>query len=201
GLKDAKDVRLGEFSKGMRQRFGIAQALVSDPEVLFLDEPLTGLDPLGRKDLKDLILSLREEGKTIFFSSHILSDAEAICDRVGILLKGHLVECGALASLLAGLSKSFDLAVDGLSSESLGGMPLTVIKVEGATVWTRLEAGADPDAVMEGVKGKGGKIRALIPYRESLEEYFVRTADAAGHSCGGGENPAAPTEEERPADP
>ncbi|MHC4780114.1 MAG: ABC transporter ATP-binding protein [Planctomycetota bacterium] len=177
GLSAAKDVRLGEFSKGMRQRFGIAQALVSDPKLLFLDEPLTGLDPLGRKDLKDLILSLRDDGKTIFFSSHILADAEAICDRVAILVKGELIEVGAIEDLLSGIERSFDLAVEGLGSEGVEELGAKVVKVEGDTIWARLNAGGDPDAALGKAREAGGKIRALIPYRESLEEYFVRRAD------------------------
>ncbi|MHC4598232.1 MAG: ABC transporter ATP-binding protein [Planctomycetota bacterium] len=177
GLRAAKDVRLGEYSKGMRQRFGIAQALVSDPRLLFLDEPLTGLDPLGRKDLKDLILSLRDEGRTIFFSSHILADAEAICDRVAILLEGRLLEVGALEAMLSGMEKTFDLAVDGLGSEAVAGLGASVVKVEGDTVWARLRPGSDPDEAVSRAREAGGKIRALIPYRESLEEYFVRKAE------------------------
>jgi ABC-2 type transport system ATP-binding protein len=177
GLGASKDVRLGEFSKGMRQRFGIAQALVSDPKLLFLDEPLTGLDPLGRKDFKDLILSLKEEGKTVFFSSHILADAEAICDRVAILRRGRLVKSGGLEALLSGTARSCDLAVEGLDEEALRGLGLSPVKVEGPVVWARLEAGSDADGAVGRVREAGGKLHALIPYRESLEQYFIREAE------------------------
>ncbi len=178
GLGHARDVRLGEFSKGMRQRFGIAQALVSEPEILFLDEPLTGLDPQGRKDLKDLILSLKEEGKTVFFSSHILADAEAICDRVGILRQGRLVDAGRVEDLLGGRVRSFDLAVEGLSPEAFDPLGLVVRKVEGSVVWARLGGETDPDEAAGSVREAGGRLQALVPYRETLEEYFVRTGSA-----------------------
>jgi ABC-2 type transport system ATP-binding protein len=188
GLAAARDVRLGEYSKGMRQRFGLAQALVADPRVLFLDEPLTGLDPLGRKFLKDLILGLRAEGRTIFFSSHILADAEAICDRVGILISGRLVKCGKIEELLAGTARTFDLAVEGLEAAAVGGLGHQVFKTEGAMVWARIAPGKDPDQAVGEVRAAGGKVRALIPYRESLEEYFVQAAGGAARQ--GEEGPA-----------
>ena len=95
GLSDSRRVPLGKFSKGMTQRLGIAQALINDPEVLFLDEPMSGLDPLGRREVRDLILRLKAEGKTVFFSTHILSDAEMLCDRVAILNQGRLEGAGS----------------------------------------------------------------------------------------------------------
>ena len=99
-LANARDQRLALYSRGMLQRIGIAQALLGDPEVLILDEPLSGLDPIGRKEIKDIILEEKKKGKTIFFSSHILPDAEAICDRVGIIIKGEIVKTGELSTLL-----------------------------------------------------------------------------------------------------
>ncbi|TMA11565.1 MAG: ABC transporter ATP-binding protein, partial [Deltaproteobacteria bacterium] len=93
------DRPIRKFSKGMVQRLALAQALVADPGIVILDEPMSGLDPIGRKEIRDLILQLREEGRTVLFSTHILSDVEAICDRVGILVDGRLTDCGALADL------------------------------------------------------------------------------------------------------
>jgi ABC-2 type transport system ATP-binding protein len=101
-LADVADRRVGGFSKGMKQRLGMANALIHDPEVLVLDEPMSGLDPLGRHLIKAIILELREEGKTIFFSSHILSDIEALCDRIGVIHRGSLLYSGSLAGFLAG---------------------------------------------------------------------------------------------------
>ena len=101
GLVEAADKQLRKYSKGMLQRAGLAQALVNDPEVLFLDEPMSGLDPLGRREVRDLIASLREQGKTVFFSSHVLSDVEALCDRVAIMNKGCLIDNPHLLAVVA----------------------------------------------------------------------------------------------------
>lgn len=100
GLKEASNRPLRKYSRGMLQRVGIAQALIADPDLFILDEPLTGLDPVGRKEIKDLILEQKQKGKTIFFSSHILPDAEAVCDRIGIIINGEIVQVDALAKLL-----------------------------------------------------------------------------------------------------
>ena len=100
GLKDAADSRLRTYSKGMLQRIGIAQALVHDPQVVFLDEPMSGLDPLGRKDVRDLILRLRTQGKTVFMNTHILSDVEMVCDRVAIIVAGRIRYEGAIDEFL-----------------------------------------------------------------------------------------------------
>src|SRR4026207_170106 len=99
-MTHAKDLQLRKFSKGMLQRIGIAQALINDPHLVVLDEPMSGLDPIGRKDVRDLILRLKEQGKTIFFSSHILHDAELLCDRVAILVRGRLVAMGGVQELV-----------------------------------------------------------------------------------------------------
>lgn len=100
GLSDVADLVLRKFSRGMLQRLGIAQALINDPDILILDEPLSGLDPIGRKEMKDIILEQRSKGKTVFFSSHILPDAEAVCDRIAIIIDGRIEEIGALETLL-----------------------------------------------------------------------------------------------------
>ncbi|HYM00162.1 MAG TPA: ABC transporter ATP-binding protein, partial [Blastocatellia bacterium] len=110
GLTDAASGRqLRKYSKGMLQRIGIAQALVNDPDVLFMDEPMSGLDPLGRREVRDIMLSLRQQGKTIFFSSHILADVEALCDRAAILNNGRLVRCGAISELTKGADPSIEV--------------------------------------------------------------------------------------------
>ncbi len=112
GLKNAIDLPLRKYSKGMLQRIGIAQALVGDPELLILDEPLTGLDPIGRKEIKDLILEQKKKGKTIFFSSHILPDAEAVCDRIGIIIDGKIMEVGELDKLLKRGTKTDEISLE-----------------------------------------------------------------------------------------
>lgn len=94
GLKNDKNKKISKFSKGMKQRLGLAQSIINDPEYLFLDEPLDGLDPIGRQEFKKIILDLKKKGKTIFFNSHILSDVEEICDQIGIINKGKLIYNG-----------------------------------------------------------------------------------------------------------
>ncbi len=112
GLKNAADLPLRKYSKGMLQRMGIAQALIGEPDLLILDEPLTGLDPIGRKEIKDLILEQKKKGKTIFFSSHILPDAEAVCDRIGIIIGGRIMEVGELDKLLKKGTKTDEISLE-----------------------------------------------------------------------------------------
>uniref|UniRef100_A0A7V0Z792 ABC transporter ATP-binding protein n=1 Tax=candidate division WOR-3 bacterium TaxID=2052148 RepID=A0A7V0Z792_UNCW3 len=112
GLKKAADLPLRKYSKGMLQRIGIAQTLVGDPDLLILDEPLTGLDPIGRKEIKDLIIELKKNGKTIFFSSHILPDAEAVCDRIGIIIDGKIMKVGGLDELLKNGTKTDEISLE-----------------------------------------------------------------------------------------
>ena len=127
GLGAERRLQLRKFSKGMIQRVGLAQALVNDPEVVFLDEPMSGLDPLGRRDVRALILRLRDQGRTVFFSSHILSDAETLCSRVAIVAGGRLMAAGSLSELLAQQLKGWELVLDGLPSppvvDATGGDP------------------------------------------------------------------------------
>jgi ABC-2 type transport system ATP-binding protein len=121
GLPHVKALQLRKFSKGMLQRIGIAQALINDPHLVVLDEPMSGLDPVGRKEVRDLILRLKDEGKTIFFSSHILHDAELLCDRVSILVKGRIVAMGSVKDLVGHASaSSIEVVVEGLGEEGLG---------------------------------------------------------------------------------
>jgi ABC-2 type transport system ATP-binding protein len=119
GLAEVKDRRLRGFSKGMLQRVGIAQALINDPDLVVLDEPLSGLDPIGRREVRSIIVSLREQGKTVFFSSHILHDIETICDRVGIISGGRLVRLGPLDTLLAGSGEQVAVAATGVEVSML----------------------------------------------------------------------------------
>ena len=119
GIGAERRFQLRKFSKGMVQRVGIAQALINDPELVFLDEPMSGLDPLGRREVRELILRLRDRGCTVFFSSHVLSDAEALCSRVAILAKGRLAAIGALDELTSVGSRGWELVVPGLSRDVL----------------------------------------------------------------------------------
>src|SRR4029453_18844420 len=119
GIGAERRLQLRKFSKGMLQRVGIAQALLNDPEVIFLDEPMSGLDPLGRRDVRALILELRDQGRTVFFSSHILSDAETLCRRVAIVAGGRLAAAGKLSDILAFQVHGWELVVANLSPELL----------------------------------------------------------------------------------
>src|SRR5687767_2122922 len=118
GIGAERRLQLRKFSKGMLQRVGIAQALVNDPEVVILDEPMSGLDPLGRRDVRALILRLRDRGCTVFFSSHVLSDAEALCSRVAILARGRLVASGGLSEMLAFEASGWELVVAGVTERA-----------------------------------------------------------------------------------
>src|SRR5579864_8235015 len=113
GLDDVGSKQLRKFSKGMLQRVGIAQAIIHDPEVLFFDEPMSGLDPLGRHEIRELLQSLKDEGKTVFFSTHILSDAEALCDRVAVIHKGELRGIGVVNDLRAGIAGKAEVIWEG----------------------------------------------------------------------------------------
>jgi ABC-2 type transport system ATP-binding protein len=183
GLAQARDLTVRKFSKGMVQRLGLAQALIHDPPLLVLDEPMSGLDPIGRKDVRDLILELRREGKTIFFSTHILSDVETICDRVGMLLGGKLVREGALATLLDGSVRSVELRCVGLderaAAEVRAGARDGGRAGDGHVfVFPTVEAA---NAAVALVLARGGQLVSLQPDRETLEESFVRLAAASGH--------------------
>ena len=121
GLSEAKNLQLRQYSRGMLQRIGLAQALIGSPELLVLDEPLTGLDPMGRKEIKDLIIEEKKKGTTIFFSSHILPDAEAVCDRIGIIIEGEIKEVGLLSSLLKKDTKTDEVTLEDWFVEQLKG--------------------------------------------------------------------------------
>src|SRR6185437_4064588 len=113
GLADKADMQLRKFSKGMLQRIGIAQAVLHEPEIVFLDEPMSGLDPLARREVREFILDLHREGKTIFFSTHILADAEALCDRVAVLSRGELRGVGVVAELMTSAQKKVEIVWQG----------------------------------------------------------------------------------------
>jgi len=169
------DRQLRKFSKGMLQRVGLAQALVNDPEIVFLDEPMSGLDPVGRREVRDLIASLRTSGKTVFMCSHILSDIEVLCDSVAILKHGRLAHAGSLAELRAGETNMFEVIAAGADPEALK-QRLDA----GATVTTtpsglRIEVAneTEVDAVLAALRQAHGKLVSVQPVRQSLEELFL----------------------------
>ncbi|QIZ72321.1 ABC transporter ATP-binding protein [Oxynema aestuarii] len=167
--KAARDKPLRQYSKGMLQRIGMAQALINDPEVVFLDEPMSGLDPLGRYQIREIILSLREQGKTIFFNSHILADVEKICDRVAILARGQLICTGSLKELL-GTSDSYFVQGLGGNLEVLKQW-LPDLELDGDR-WQGYLKGT-PQDFLSSLQLMGGKLLSIDLTSASLEEFFV----------------------------
>lgn len=176
GLSEAADKQLRKYSKGMLQRAGLAQALINDPEVLFLDEPMSGLDPLGRREVRDLIANLRNDGKTVFFSSHVLSDVETLCDRVAIMNKGRLIDSGKLSEILKSHSNEMEAIVSGVSETVLSEVRTFCISAdatpEGARI--RLFTDREVERLVNVVHRHGGRLVSVNPVRESLEDLFVR---------------------------
>ena len=169
------DRQLRKFSKGMLQRVGLAQALVNDPEIVFLDEPMSGLDPVGRREVRDLIASLRAQGKTVFMCSHILSDIEVLCDNVAILKHGRLAHAGSLEELRAGEANTFEVIATGADAEVLQGRLAAGAIVTTTASGLRIEVAneSDVDAVIEALRQAHGKLVSVQPVRQSLEELFL----------------------------
>jgi ABC-2 type transport system ATP-binding protein len=184
GLSGRADRPIRRFSKGMVQRLALAQALVGDPELVILDEPMSGLDPIGRKDVRDVILRLRDEGRTVLFSTHILSDVEALCDRVGIVVDGVLTDCGALDDLVAPGARAFELVVSGLPEplpEPLARLLATpqarLVRRDRSSVLT-FPAEAEAQEALRAALAAGGTLVSFTPHRHTLEALFVQRARA-----------------------
>ncbi len=173
------NTQLRKFSKGMLQRVGLAQALINDPEVVFLDEPMSGLDPVGRREVRDLIAGLRQEGKTVFMCSHILSDIEVLCDRVAILKSGQLAHVGNLDELRqrAGDRNRVEIVATGSGADTLrfhlpeGDQYQFTSTASGLRIEVQDEK--DVDEVLAALRRTGGKLVSVQPVRQSLEELFL----------------------------
>ena len=189
GIGAERRLQLRKFSKGMLQRVGIAQALINDPEVVFFDEPMSGLDPLGRREIRQLILRLRERGCTVFFSSHVLADAEALCSRVAIVARGKLVASGALSEILAFQVHGWELVVSHLTPAALecvqksGRVEKAVPLGEGRFALDMPLAVA-PEQVLAELTAAGAQLVSLTPLRETLEDFFVRQVAEAKNDRG-----------------
>ncbi|MDD5222741.1 MAG: ABC transporter ATP-binding protein [bacterium] len=179
GITRAADLPLRKYSKGMLQRIGLAQALINDPELIVLDEPMTGLDPVGRREIRDIILKLKQEGKTVFFSTHILPDVEMICDRIAILNQGRLVNIGPLGSLLSPRVKYYEISFSGLAGEKLKDLSAWVSNIlqDGALTRARVEKEDDKDRIISWILKEKGRVDSVLSHRESLEEYFLGQVD------------------------
>jgi ABC-2 type transport system ATP-binding protein len=167
---------LRKFSKGMLQRVGIAQALLNEPDLVIFDEPMSGLDPLGRRDVRALILRLRDRGCTVFFSSHVLSDAEVLCSRVAILAKGRLVASGLLSEMLEFSVHGWELVVADMADDAvarLGARVRTAVAIGGGRFQLELPLETHPDQLLADVVAAGGRLVSLNPIRETLEDLFV----------------------------
>src|SRR6188474_3113039 len=177
GIAGERRLQLRKFSKGMLQRVGIAQALVNDPELVFLDEPMSGLDPLGRREVRELILRLRDRGCTVFFSSHVLSDAEALCSRVGILAKGKLVAAGWLSDLVDFRARGWELVVSGTSEPAIAALGPRVrrsVRIDEGRYTLELPVESSPDQILAELTAGGAQLVSLNPIRDTLEDFFVR---------------------------
>jgi ABC-2 type transport system ATP-binding protein len=182
GMAEAADAPLRKYSKGMTQRIGIAQALVNHPRIVFLDEPMSGLDPIGRREMSLLIRELRESGVTVFFCSHILSDVEQLCDRVAILNGGKLVESGSLSRIIDVSLRSLEVAVEGLSPElesRIAGC-LLQSRRQGAVSHLSFRARADFDRTLPLLLENGVRLVSLNPVKETLEDHFIREVQQGG---------------------
>jgi len=198
GLGRARNQSLKKFSKGMLQRAGLAQALMNDPELVVLDEPMSGLDPIGRKEVRDLILELRDHGKTVFFSTHILSDVEAITDRVAIVARGQLQAHGTPAELVSRSLQGVDVVVRLVAGGDPAATEAADAALSAGAVRTRrvgdelsltLAADADVDAWITRAHAAGGRVLQIAPRHETLEDLFVRQVANADRPAAG---PGAP---------
>ncbi|MHC4504818.1 MAG: ABC transporter ATP-binding protein [Planctomycetota bacterium] len=178
GLSGAAGRPVRTYSRGMRQRLGLAQAIVHRPKLAILDEPMSGLDPLGRRDVRSLIQELAREGTTVFFSSHILSDVEALCDRVGVLAEGKLVASGRVEELARARVTAVELRSSGITREDLAplGEDVSSARRDGEVLTFEVTDDDAADRATRLVLERGGRVLSLVPVKESLEEVFTSFA-------------------------
>ena len=175
-LTEDRHRQLRKFSKGMLQRIGLAQALIHDPELVILDEPMSGLDPIGRKEVRDLIMGLRDQGKTVFFSTHIISDVEMICDRVGILSRGRMHALGRIEDLVSEhAARSVEVVCDGVVGDDLPEVKRLASRTlqRGDRCLIILPGQDHLEEILAVLRRSGGKLVSVIPHKDSLEEIFL----------------------------
>jgi len=183
GLPDVSGVQLRKFSKGMLQRVGIAQAILHEPKVVFFDEPMSGLDPMGRREVRDLMEQLKHEGKTVFFSTHILSDAEALCDRVAVIHLGELRAVGAVADLTSGVQGKVELIWEGTTVPAAIKALGAECHVTGDTVRAVISEESQ-DLAMDALRRERLRLVCLVPVRTTLEQYFVEKLKRSEKTAG-----------------
>lgn len=183
GIGRERRFQLRKFSKGMIQRVGIAQALINEPDVVFLDEPMSGLDPVGRRDVRSLILELRDQGRTVFFSSHILADAEALCSRVAIVAGGRLAAAGRLHELAEFEARGWEVVVANMpppALEHVRPMASRVTEIGPGRYTLELPLSLAPERIIPELAATGASVVSMNPVRETLEDFFMqRIAEAA----------------------
>ncbi len=190
GIGAERRLQLRKFSKGMLQRVGIAQAIINDPELVIFDEPMSGLDPLGRREVRALILRLRDRGCTVFFSSHVLSDAEALCSRVAIMARGRLITSGRLTDMLAFQVRGWDLVASGVGAallSLLSASALSVTRIDDGRYHLELPLDVRHDRLLADLSAGGGQLVSLTPVRDTLEDFFIKQVtapDAVGRDRG-----------------
>ena len=184
GLPDAGGLQLRKFSKGMLQRVGIAQAILHEPRLLFFDEPMSGLDPMGRREVRDLMEQLKQEGRTVFFSTHILSDAEALCDRVAIIHLGELRGVGAVAELTSSVHGKVEIVWQGTAIPA----PLKALGAECHVTPDTVRAvlsDDNQDAAIDALRRERLRLISITPVRTTLEQYFVEKLKRSETTAGG----------------
>jgi ABC-2 type transport system ATP-binding protein len=185
GLEGSADVQLRKFSKGMLQRVGLAQAVLHDPKVVFLDEPMSGLDPMGRRDVRELIQELRSEGKTVFFSTHILSDAEALCDRVAVIHQGELTGAGAVADLTSRSKGTVEIVFCAPKVPAALQPICAETRVSGEMV-NAVISQEQQETVLDILRRERIRLISLTQVRASLEEFYVEQLRPKGSGAGAG---------------
>ena len=185
GLGERAREPLRKFSKGMTQRLGLAQALINDPELVILDEPMSGLDPIGRRDVRDIIMELKKEGRTVFFSSHLIPDVQMICDRVGILVMGKLRDQADLNERVAMKTWTSEVVVTGITSEVFEQLSQKAVRTVAHESEILLDVPDDGsiEKVIDLVRGDGGRVVSIVPKRESLENLFLREVTKSGQDA------------------
>jgi len=175
GLRHAIDRPIGKFSKGMMQRIGLAQAILHDPELLILDEPMSGLDPIGRKEVRDLLVEQQERGKTLLFTSHILSDVEELCDRVVIMQQGKITSEGQVHDLLETAGRRVEIRLSGASQALQDALSSrgAILSRRGGHVTLRVESQKAVDEIIRISNAAGARLDAMIPERQTLEKLFL----------------------------
>ncbi|MEO0070915.1 MAG: ABC transporter ATP-binding protein [candidate division WOR-3 bacterium] len=174
-MEDAANLQMRGFSRGMLQRIGIAQALIHDPKLVILDEPMGGLDPIGRKEFRDIIVGLREQGKTVFFSTHILADVEMICDRVGLIVAGRMVKMGRLKEILTAEVESIDVTLKGASGKIRKALERVAQRAlqSGELLMLTVRNEEEVERVMSIAREADVRITAIVPRVKTLEDFFM----------------------------